>query len=631
MTSHQTQNRKAGWLAQLRLLRYAKSHWGRLLIMLGMMGLSIGLQVLRPWPTKLLFDQVLDHKPLAADAQHALGWLPGSGTPQGLLLWVCVATVLIFLFGSIASMLSTDASVHLGQQMTFDLGADVFLHLQRLSLIFHSRRSVGDTISRVTGDTYCVQTLVTGTLIPLLRAIVTLVTMFVIMWRMQPTMTLISLGIAPFLMLSIKIWGRSLKDRTRERRDLEGRMTSVVEQALSAIPAVQAFTREELEYGRFRDYARRTVAAYRSSTRAGMWFKFFVGLVTALGTAGMMYLGGRYALSGMMTVGTIFVFLNYLSALYDPLNDITYTASTWQGAAANADRVLEILDVRPQVADLPQARELPLHGHVRYEDVSFAYDPGRVVLKHVSLEARPGDVVAIVGPTGAGKTTLVNLLVRFFDPASGRITIDGHDLRELKLKSVRQQIAMVLQDPFIFPITAAENIAYGRPDAPRERIVCAAGAASADPFIRRLPEGYDTVIGERGATLSGGEKQRLSIARAFLKDAPILILDEPTSALDARTETMLLAALDRLMKGRTTFIIAHRLSTIRNADKILVVEDGRIIEQGRHKELMNAGGLYATLYRQQMQFARHDSAGADASVRDTIVAGAPSPVSGDHS
>ena len=600
--------RKSSFWAQLRLLRYARPHLGRLSLMLSLMGLSVGLQVLRPWPMKLLLDQVLDHKPLAPKAQALISWLPAWQTPQGLLIWVCLATVLIYLVGSIMTMLSNDASVHLGQQMTFDLGADLFLHLQRLSLIFHSRRTVGDTISRVTSDTYCVETLVTGTLMPLLRAVVSLITMFAIMWGMQPTMTLISLGVAPFLMLSIKIWGRSLKDRTRERRDLEGRMADIVEQSLSAIPAVQAFTREELEYSRFRDYARRTVAAYRRSTRAGNWFRLFVGLVTALGTAAMIYLGGRYALSGKMSAGIIYVFLNYLAALYDPLEDITYTASTWQGASANADRVIEILNVHPEVTDRPDARDLPIRGHVRYEDVSFGYDPNRTVLKHVSLEARPGEVIAIVGPTGAGKTTLVNLLVRFFDPWSGRVTIDGHNIRDLKMRSLRQQIAMVLQDPFIFPITAAENIAYGRPEAPREQIMSAAVAANADPFIRRLPDGYDAVIGERGATLSGGEKQRLSIARAFLKNAPILILDEPTSALDARTETMLLGALERLMRGRTTFIIAHRLSTIRHADNILVVDDGRIVEQGRHEELMARGGLYCSLYRQQMEFARHATA-----------------------
>jgi ATP-binding cassette subfamily B protein/subfamily B ATP-binding cassette protein MsbA len=339
---------------------------------------------------------------------------------------------------------------------------------------------------------------------------------------------------------------------------------------------------------------------------AGMWFKFFVGLVSALGTAGMMYLGARYALSGHMTAGTILVFLSYLASLYSPLESITYTASTWQGAAANADRVIEILDIVPEVRDLPDAREMEVRGHVRYEAVTFGYETGRPVLHGVSFEAKPGEVVAIVGPTGAGKTTLVNLLVRFFDPWAGRVTVDGHEVREFKVKSLRQQVALVLQEPFIFPLTAAENIAYGRPDAPRERIVAAAEAASADGFITRLPEGYDTIIGERGATLSGGEKQRLSIARAFLKDAPILILDEPTSALDARTESLLLGALKRLMQGRTTFIIAHRLSTIRNADTILVIDEGRIVEQGRHADLMIRDGLYANLYRQQMQFARHD-------------------------
>lgn len=256
-------HKTTSWWAQLRLLRYAKPHWGGLLVMFGTMGLSIGLEVLKPWPTKLLIDQVLDTKPLPPALQSALAWLPAAHGPQGLLLWVCLSTVLIFLIGSTMSMLSTDASVHLGQQMTFDLGADVFLHLQRLSLIFHSKRSVGDTISRVTGDAYCVQTLVTSTLIPLVRSAVTLVVMFMIMWRLQPTMTLISLAIVPFLVVSIRVWGKSLKQRQRARRDLEGRMMGIVQQALSAVPAVQAFTREELEYGRFRDFATRTVAAYR--------------------------------------------------------------------------------------------------------------------------------------------------------------------------------------------------------------------------------------------------------------------------------------------------------------------------------------------------------------------------------
>ena len=593
-------------LSQLRLLKYARPHWRGLGAIFITMGLGIGLDVLRPWPTKLLVDQVLGGQPVSGKLARLMHLLPaGSGT-QGLLLWVCIATVLIFVVGTLMTMLSTLASVKLGQRMTFDLGADLFYHLQKLSLLFHSRRSVGDTISRITGDAYCVQTLVTGALVPLARSLGTLASMFVIMWRLDPRMTLVSLGVVPFMALSIRMFGKPMKRRTRERRDLEGRMTAIVQQALSAIPAVQAFAREEVECERFRSYAEQTVAAYSRGTLAGMWFKFFVGLVTAIGTAAIMWLGARYALEGRMSVGTILIFLAYLASLYAPLNDITFTASTWQGAAASSDRVIEVLNTEPEVKDSPAACEARLRGHVRYEDVSFGYERGHPVLKRISFDVQPGEVIAIVGPTGAGKTTLVNLLVRFFDPWSGRVLIDGRDIRELKVRSLREQIAMVLQEPFIFPLTAAENIGYGRLNASRQQIEAAAAAANADLFINQLPNGYDSVIGERGATLSGGEKQRLSIARAFLKDAPILVLDEPTSALDARTESFLLAGLERLMKGRTTFIIAHRLSTIRNANRILVLDGGRIVEQGRHADLLLQGGMYAALYRQQMDIAAHD-------------------------
>jgi ATP-binding cassette subfamily B protein/subfamily B ATP-binding cassette protein MsbA len=568
------------------------------------MAVTVGLDVLRPWPTKLLVDHVLGAQPLSGFLADVGAVLPASGGPGDLLFWTCAATVLIFLARALVGMAHAAVSVPLGQRMVYDLGADLFRHVQRLSLLYHSRRQLGDLVSRVTVDTYCLQVLIASTLLPLLQSLLTLAAMFVIMWQLEPSLTLISLGVVPFLVLLIWKFGRPMKEWGRLRRDLEGKLMSQVEQALSAIPVVQAFTCEERECDRFQRTAAETVAAYQRSTAVEVWFKSLVGLVTALGMALIMWLGGHYALEGRISAGTILVFLAYLACLYEPLNSVVYTASLVQYAAAGADRVLEVLETIPEVRDAPDAREVPFQGHVCFEGVMFGYGE-QPVLRGVSLEARPGEVVAIVGPTGAGKTTLVNLLLRFFDPWGGRVLVDGHDLRQLRVRSVREQVAIVLQESFLLPLSVAENLAYGRPQATREEVVAAAVAANADEFIRRLPAGYDTVIGERGATLSGGERQRLAIARALVRGAPILILDEPTSALDARTEALLLEALERLMAGRTTFIIAHRLSTIRNADRILVLEGGRIIEQGRHEDLLKLGGLYARLYRQQMEITRH--------------------------
>jgi ATP-binding cassette subfamily B protein/subfamily B ATP-binding cassette protein MsbA len=599
---------KSSLKTQLRLLRYVLPHWRELKMILITMALAIGVDVLQPWPMKILVDDILGDQRSPKWLNRMAGALPGSSGDGGLLIWVCVATVLIYVLHTVVSMANTYATVGLGRRMTYNLGADLFLHLQRLSLKFHSRRPVGDTIMRINEDAYCVQTLVTSAMLPLLQAIISLVTMFFIMWRIEPTLTALALGVTPMMMILIRVFGERLRNGWLERRDKETRVATLVQQTLSAIPVIQAFTREETEHARFRSYADESVATVQRLVRADLWFRLFVGLTTAVGAAVIMWLGAKYALAGRVSAGDILVFISYLHSLYQPLNSITTTASTVQNAAANANRVTEILDTEVLVKDAPDARDIRLRGNVRYENVSFSYETSLPTLKNVSFGAKAGEVVALVGPSGAGKTTLANLLARFHDPSSGRVTIDGVDIRDIRLRSLREQIAMVLQEPFLFPITVAENIAFGKPDASREEIIEAAKAANAHGFIERLPHGYDTVIGERGATLSGGEKQRLSIARAFLKDAPILILDEPTSALDAGAEHLLLGALDRLMKNRTTFIIAHRLSTIRNANLIIALNRGEVVERGRHPELMARNGLYAKLYRQQMEIAWHEHA-----------------------
>jgi ATP-binding cassette, subfamily B, bacterial len=583
----------ARWAAPFALRR-----WKGLLLVLAVMLLRVGFDVLRPWPMKVIVDYVLGDKVMSGFLARGFAVFSAVPSPQLIVLLCIAATVVFYLAGWGMGLVTTMANISFGQRMVYDLAAKLFAHIQRLSLRFHTTSTVGDLIRRVTSDCGCVSVIIKDGVLTIITSVVTLLTMFVVMWKISPMLTLLSLGVLPLIVLALKVCMKPMQERSYVQQEQEAKIYEVIEQTLSSVSVVQAFGAEAREEARFRAATAGTLAAAVSLTNVQLLFKILLGFATATGTAAILWVGTRQALAGAVTVGDLLVFLAYLASLYGPIEAMMYSPATIQGASGSARRVLEVLQRDQDVNDAPNAKPMGrAKGHVTMEAVRFGYLKDRIVLDDVSLEARPGETIAIVGPTGAGKSTLAGLLLRFFDPWSGKVTLDGEDLRNLKVEDLRKQVAMVLQEPFLFPRTIAENIAYSRPGATVAEVESAARAANAHEFIVKLPKGYDTQIGERGATLSGGQRQRLAIARALLKDAPVLILDEPTSALDAATETLLLEALARLMTGRTTFIIAHRLSTIRNATGIVVLENGKVVETGSHEKLLEKGGLYAKLYR----------------------------------
>jgi len=466
-------------------------------------------------------------------------------------------------------------------RIKLDLAGDLFLHLQRRSLLFHSTHRAGDLVRRVINDTDYIHSLVTGVVLPALTSVMTLVVMFWVMWKINQPLSLVALLAALPMPILMRWLTPRMSKRSYQQYQAEGALMAVAEQAITSLPVVQAFGRESDEEQRFRGSSQQAITKYLRSTHTQLHFTLAVGTVTALGTAALMVMGGLQVEAGQLSIGSLLVFLAYLVAIYQPLETLANLSTAYANSAGQARRVMQVLEAEDDVPERPGARPFVRQPNrqgiaITFENVSFGYEPDKPVLDNINLTVQVGETVALTGATGAGKTTLASLVPRFFDPREGRVLFDGIDVREIQLRSLRQQVALVLQESFLLPLTVSENIAYGRPDADREEIVAAAVAANADEFIRHLPGGYDTVIGERGATLSGGQRQRLAIARALLKDAPILILDEQTSALDTRIEALILEALERLIANRTTFIIAHRLSTIRNVDRVVKLSNGRL-------------------------------------------------------
>jgi ATP-binding cassette subfamily B protein len=572
---------------------YLKPYRFALLITLGQVFLISALELLKPWPLKIVIDNVLVGEPLAWG--FVLQW-----SPETLLLAACGGVILIYLLSGGLTILYNYTSVSIGQSMVNDLRADLYGHLQRLSLSFYSRQKVGDLLYRVTADTQAIQTLTMNGFFPILSACGFLAGMFIIMVRLDWQLTILALIVCPVLFIAISLLNGRINSAARSVSQQESEVYSVVQRAMSAMRVIQAFSKEEEEHRKFMKTSGDSMAAKLRLYTLQTLYGGTVHVVIALGTALVLWVGARHVLSGTLTAGELIVFISYLASLYNPIGNLVQTYGLTQGAKVGVKRVFDILDVDRDIKD--GFRAFPSsgsRGEVIFSQLSFQYLPGKPVLKNINLRVEPGKTVAIVGSTGAGKSTLVSFLPRFYDSQTGRVLIDGVDVREFRLKDLRQQIAMVLQPALVFPFTVRENIAYGRPEASLEEVVSAARVARIHDFIEQLPQGYDTVVGEQGANLSEGERLRLTIARGILLNAPILILDEPTSSVDSETEALIMEGLEHLMAGRTTFIIAHRLSTVRQADLIVVLRGGEIVEQGNFFELIRAHGPFASLYRTQ--------------------------------
>jgi ATP-binding cassette subfamily B protein len=585
--------------SKLKIVDLLRPHWTALVLAFcAVLGETL-TDVLEPWPVKIVVDNLLQHKRLPGWIGKLVTSLFGDN-PYAILNFAVGAVAAIAVVGALSSYFEKYLTTSVSQWVTHDLRRLLYNHIQRLSLAEYDERRTGDLISRVTSDIDAVQDFVNSALLGILVSVLTLMGMIGVMFYINWRFTLIALSVSPVLFVFVYVFTRRIKQYSRAVRKKESELTSAVQEVFTSIRVVKAFAREDYEEERFEARSLENVETALKARSLKAKLAPFVEVIVAIGTCLVLGYGARLVLGGKLSAGVLIVFLLYLGKMYKPMRDLSKMTDTVSKATVGYERIQEVLEIESKVRDLPKAKKAPkFKGKVEFEHVSFSYDGDSAVLKDINFVIKPGQIAALVGPSGTGKTTVISLIPRFYDPTSGKVKIDGRDIREYTLKSLRQQISFVLQDTLLFRATIWENIAYGCPDATRKQIEEAAQLANAHEFIEKMPEGYDTMVGERGVSLSGGQRQRIAIARAVIRDTPILILDEPTSGLDAASEQIVIEALDRLMKGRTTLLIAHHLGTIRHADCIFVVKDSELVERGTHEELLAAGGTYAELHKIQ--------------------------------
>ncbi len=587
---------------EARYLRYLRPFGGLMALMLGFILVVAGLDIIAPWPVKFIVDNVIGGQPFQGGPG---AWFVATfgGDPRVQAAILGLALLLVTLLQGAAAFIYEYLSGLVQERATFLLRSDVFEHVQRLPLQFFDQQRLGDVLKRVTDDAGKIMVALVSSMgeftVDAVKFVGFAAVMLFVNWRFS----IIVLAYVPLLLFLYVTFRQNIRETARVARHQEGEMTSLTLETLGAIREVKAFGREAHQLALFEAHGRDRIHSALRSIRWEASFSPVIDFIQAASTAAVIWYGVSQVLLGQFTVGELLIFMAYLKDMYRPLRHFSKLAANLQKAAASADRLGKVLDAEVTIVDAPGA--LPVgrvRGDLTFTDVAFAYPtaPEQPVLEGISFRVNAGQVVALVGGTGAGKSTITNLLMRFYDVTAGAIRLDGHDLRQIRLTDLRRQFAIVPQESVLFATSVRDNIAYGRPEADEAAIVAAAQAANAHDFILDLPQGYDTIVGERGGTLSGGQRQRIAIARALLRDAPILILDEPTAALDAASEEAVMSALERLMRGRTTFIVAHRLSTVRAADLIVVMEKGQIVEQGTHEELLRRGGHYAHLVGLQL-------------------------------